>query len=436
MTHRVAETPNRFVDIPSIARVEGEGALHIKVRGSEILDLRLEIYEPPRFFEAFLAGRHYSEVPDIVPRICGICPVAYQMSAIHALERLFGVEPPPGTRELRRILYLAEWIESHMLHVHLLAAPDFLGYESAIEMARSERAAVERGLWLKRLGNDLMALIGGREIHPVSPRVGGFSKAPAARDLRAFLPRLEEAAGRILEVADWVGSLPQPTFDRPAELVALTHPGEYPVNEGTVRTTSGRVFEADRFEEMVEEIQVPHSNALHARFADGGSYSVGPLARVNLNAERLTPLAREAARRAGLALPTTDPFASTAARVAEVALAIEESTALIEGYRPPEPPHAEVTPRAGRATWITEAPRGMLYHRYDVDGDGMILAARIVPPTSQNLRHMEEDLRRFVPSALDRPDAELGRLCEMVVRTYDPCISCATHFLRLEMERG
>jgi sulfhydrogenase subunit alpha len=435
MTHRVAETPNRIVEIPMIARVEGEGALHLKVRGTEILDLRLEIYEPPRFFEAFLAGRNFSEVPDIVPRICGICPVAYQMSAVHGLERLFGVQVPEGTRELRRLFHFGEWIESHMLHVHLLAAPDFLGYESAIDMAKSERPAVERGLNLKRLGNDIMAAIGGREIHPVSPRVGGFSRAPTARDLTQFLPRLDDAAERILDVADWVASLPRPAFPRPAELVALVHPDEYPINEGDVRSTGGRAFTAETFEETIEEVQVEHSNALHARFAGGGPYFVGPLARVNLNAERLTPLAREAAERALLRLPTDDPFASIAARVVETALAIEESIRLIREYRRPEPSMAPVTPRAGRATWITEAPRGILYHRYDVDGDGTILAAKIVPPTSQNLRHIEEDLRLFVPSVLDRSDEDLARLCEMVVRNYDPCISCATHFLQLDLER-
>jgi len=426
---------HRTVEVPSIARVEGEGALHITVEDQEIVDLRLEIYEPPRFFEAILEGRHFSEVPDIVPRICGICPVAYQMSAIHGLERLFEVEVPRGIRELRRLLYLAEWVESHMLHVHLLAAPDFLGYESAITMAATEKPALERGLALKRLGNDLMAAVGGREIHPVSPRVGGFSRAPTVRELRAFVGRLEDAADRILDVADWVARLPSPSFPRPAELVSLVHPTEYPVNEGTVRSTTGRSFGAEAFEDHVLEVQVPHSNALHARFVDGGPYFVGPLARLNLNADRLTPLAREAARRLGVVLPNVDPFASMAARVVETALAIEQSLDIVRAYVPPDRPAATVRPRAGRATWITEAPRGMLYHRYDVDAEGSILAAKIVPPTSQNLRHMEEDLRQFVPGVLDRSDEELNRLCEMVVRNYDPCISCATHFLVLDLVR-
>jgi coenzyme F420-reducing hydrogenase alpha subunit len=265
--------------------------------------------------------------------------------------------------------------------------------------------------------------------------VGGFSKAPAERDLAAFLPHLEDAAERVLEVADWVGALPVPTFVRPAELVSMVHPSEYPINEGDIESSTGRTFDAITFEQNVHEVQVPHSNALHARLVDGGAYVVGPLARVNLNAGRLTPLAREAARRAGLSLPTHDPFASMAARVAETALAVEESIRLIRGYGRPEPPMADVRPRPGRAAWVTEAPRGTLYHRYDVHEDGMIAEAKIVPPTSQNLRHMEEDLRLFVPTVLDRSDEDLTRLCEMVVRNYDPCISCATHFLTLDLER-
>ena len=263
---------HRSVEVPVIARVEGEGALHITLDGDEIVDLRLEIYEPPRFFEAFLRGRPFSDVPDIVPRICGICPVAYQMSAIHGLERLFEVQVAEGTHELRRLLYCAEWIESHMLHVHLLAAPDFLGFDSAIEMAqRGFKAEVERGLRIKRLGNDLLALIGGREIHPVSPMVGGFSKAPRPRDLRALEPRFDEALAEILDVADWVGTLTYPSFPRAAELVSMVNPDEYPMNVGDMASTSGRHWAADAYEDETHELHVEHSNALHSVFADTGT---------------------------------------------------------------------------------------------------------------------------------------------------------------------
>jgi coenzyme F420-reducing hydrogenase alpha subunit len=426
----------RSVEVPVIARVEGEGALHVRVDDGEITDLRLEIYEPPRFFEAFLVGRHFSEVPDITARICGICPVAYQMSAIHGLERLFEVQVPPGTDELRRLLYCGEWIESHVLHIFLLAAPDFLGFDSAIDMAKVHPDVVKAALRLKRIGNDLMEVIGGREIHPISPRVGGFSKAPRRRDLEAFVPRLEDAVAEMLGIADLVAGLPRPTLPRATELVSMVHPAEYPMNLGDLASTMGRSFDAASFEEVSREVHVEHSNALHSVMVDTGTpYFVGPLARVNLNQRHLTPVARECTERLGLRVPEFDPFFSMAARVVEVTLAFEEALRLIRGYEPPEPPMAEVTPRAGRATWVTEAPRGFLYHRYDVNRDGSIAAAKIVPPTSQNLRHMEEDLRGFLPGVLDRPDEEFTRLAEMVVRNYDPCISCATHFLRLEIER-
>ena len=430
---------HRSVEVPVVARVEGEGALHVRIDDGEITRLELEIYEPPRFFESFLRGRHFSEVSDIVPRICGICPVAYQMSAIHGLERLFAVEVPAGTYELRRLLYCAEWIESHMLHVHLLAAPDFLGFESAIEMAQNGfKPQVERGLRLKRIGNDLMAAIGGREIHPVSPMVGGFSRAATKRELRAFEGRLEDALAEILDVADFVAPLEMPAFPRDAELVSMVNHIDYPMNAGDMASTRGRAWTAETYEQVTEEIHVAHSNALHSVFADTQApYFVGPLARYNLNEATLTPVAREAAARAGLTtVPNLDPFASMAARVAETALAFEEALRLIRDYEPPDPPHVEVTPRAGRAAWTTEAPRGTLYHRYDVDDEGTITEAKIVPPTSQNLRHMEHDLREFLPGVLDRSDEDLTLVAEQIVRNYDPCISCATHFLRLDIERG
>lgn len=427
---------HRSVEVPVLARVEGEGALHIAVDDGRISDLRLEIYEPPRFFEAFLRGRDFSEVPDIVPRICGICPVAYQMSAIRGLEELFGVEVSAGTHELRRLLYCGEWIESHILHVFLLAAPDFLGYHSAIEMAKDHPDLVKKALEIKRIGNDLMAVVGGREIHPISPRVGGFSRAARRRDLEALLPRLEWALGEMPGIADLVASLPRPMLARPAELVAMVNPEEYPLNEGSMASTSGRAWAFDEYEDVTREIHVAHSNALHSVMANTGTpYHTGPLARVNLNAHLLTPVARDCMARTGLGVPEFDPFFSMAARVAESTFAIEESIRIISGYAPPEPSMAAVTPRAGRAMWATEAPRGTLYHRYDVAEDGTIVEAKIVPPTSQNLRDMEEDLRAFLPGVLDRSDEELTRLCEMVVRNYDPCISCATHFLRLDIER-
>jgi coenzyme F420-reducing hydrogenase alpha subunit len=426
----------RQVEVPVIARVEGEGALHVTVEDGQILDLRLEIYEPPRYFEAFLQGRHFSEVPDIVPRICGICPVAYQMSAIHGLEELFGVQVPEGTHELRRLLYCGEWIESHILHIFLLAAPDFMGLHSAIEMAKEHPDVVKTVLGIKRVGNDIMEKVGGREIHPVSPRVGGFSRAARRRELDPLLPRLEWALEQMLPIAGFVASLPSPALPREVELVTMVHPTEYPMNEGEMASSTGRRWTFAEYESVTQEVHVEHSNALHSVMADTQTpYHTGPLARINLNPDTLTPVAKEVMARTGLTLPDGDPFSSMAARLVESTLAIEEAIRIIRDYTPPDPPMAEVVPRAGRAMWATEAPRGTLYHRYDVAEDGTILEAKIVPPTSQNLRHMEEDLRTFLPGVLDEPDEDLTRLCEMVVRNYDPCISCATHFLSLDITR-
>lgn len=424
---------HRSVDTPLLARVEGQGALHVRVEDGVVSHVRLDIFEPPRYFERLLVGRRFGDVLDITARICGVCPVAYQMTASHAFEQLFGVDVPAGTRELRRLFYCGEWIQSHMLHVHLLAAPDFLGLPDALAMAVKDRAAFDRGLRLRGVGSSIMKVIGGRAVHPVSPVVGGFSRVPRPDDLRALEPALRRAADEVLEVADWAAGFENPSLARPVEMLALVH-DDYPMNDGVVTTASGTAFPADAFEAVVEEVEVAHSTARHARLAAGPAV-VGPLARLNLNAGRLTPLAREAAARLSLRLPESDPYRSLAARVVETAVAIDVALAVVESYEPPTPAHAPVTPRAGRATWVTEAPRGVLYQRFDVDDEGVIRAARIVPPTSHNLPTMEDDVRRTVAASLDSGDEELRRLCEMAVRNYDPCISCASHCVRLHLER-
>jgi sulfhydrogenase subunit alpha len=429
VTHRTIETG-------LLARVEGESALHVRIEDGVVADVRLDIFEPPRYFERLLVGRRYGDVLDITARICGICPVAYQMTAAHAFEQLFGTEVAVGTRELRRLMYCGEWIQSHMLHVHLLAASDFLGFSDALAMAARHPEPFARGFRLQGLGSDLMAAIGGRAVHPVTPVVGGFSRAPRRSELEPLVLRFRRAADDILDVADWVATFDVPSMTRPSEMLALVHPGEYPLNEGVIATSTGSPFPAADFELVTEDVEVPHSTARHAHLRPGRPAVVGPLARLNLNPDRLTPLAREAAARLSWRWPEPDPFRSLAARVIETALAVDEALALLERYEPPAPARAPVTPCAGRATWVTEAPRGLLYHRFDVDESGIVHGARIVPPTSHNLPNMESDVRCTVAAGLNRSDAELQRLCEMAVRNYDPCISCATHFLHLRLDRA
>ncbi|MFI1991478.1 Ni/Fe hydrogenase subunit alpha [Actinoplanes sp. NPDC020271] len=432
MTHRY----ERLIDVQALARVEGEGAMHVRVRDDAVEDVRLEIYEPPRFFEAFLRGRGHTEPPDITARICGICPVAYQMSACAAIEDACGVTVPPGIAALRRLLYCGEWIESHTLHIYLLHAPDFLGYGSALELAKDRRDLVERGLALKQAGNDLIEVIGGRAIHPINVRVGGFYRAPDPAALRSLRQRLRSALDQALETVRWVAGFDFPDFRHDHEMLSLTSPGRYPIDGGSVVTTGGLTFGVRDFEEHVVEEQVPHSTALHARLAGRGHYLTGPAARYSLNHQWLSPVAREAADGAGLGGECRNPFRSIVVRAVETVYAVDEALRLIDEYEPPPEPSVPVPPRAGIGRGATEAPRGTLFHRYELDAGGVLTTARIVPPTSQNQAAIEDDLARFVAGRLDLDDEHLTAQCEQAIRNYDPCISCATHFLDLHVDRG
>jgi coenzyme F420-reducing hydrogenase alpha subunit len=428
-------TRSRTIKVDYLARVEGEGALYVKIKNDQVTDVQLKIFEPPRFFEAFLQGRAYSEAPDITARICGICPVAYQMSAVHAMEDAFGVTIPGPIRALRRLIYCGEWIESHALHIFMLHAPDFLGYADAIQMAKDHADIVQRGLQLKKAGNALMALLGGREIHPINVRVGGFYKVPTKQDMAPVAEQLQRARETALDTVRWVAALPFPDFARDYEFVALQPPDEYPFNDGRLVSTNGLDIAVQDYNAHFVEEHVSHSTALHAVLRDRGAYFVGPLARYNLNFDRLSPLAQEAARDAGLSSVCTNPFQSIIVRSVEVLYACDEALRLIETYERPDQPAVQIEPRAATGHACTEAPRGILYHRYQVDDQGLIREAQIVPPTSQNQKTIEDDLSAFVPSHLDLPKDELTWQCEQAIRNYDPCISCSTHFLTLHIER-
>jgi coenzyme F420-reducing hydrogenase alpha subunit len=426
---------SRTIKVDYLARVEGEGALYVKLRGKDVTDVQLRIFEPPRFFEAFLRGRRADEAPDITARICGICPVAYQMSAVHAVEDACGVRVDGRLRALRRLLYCGEWIESHTLHIYMLHAPDFLGYPDAIQMAKDHREVVQRGLQLKKAGNEIVALLGGREIHPINVRVGGFYKLPGRREFAALAERLKWARDAALETVRWVATLPTPAFEQDYEFVALCHPDEYPFNEGRLVSSKGLDITAREYDDHFTEEHVAHSNALHSVLRRRGAYHVGPLARYNLNFDRLSPMAQDAARAAGLGPTCRNPFQSIIVRGVEVVYACDEALRIIDQFDPATAPAVPVPPRAGIGYAATEAPRGTLYHRYRLDEQGVILDAKIVPPTSQNQKTIEKDLRHLVPQYVELPPDQLTWRCEQAVRNYDPCISCATHFLELHLEQ-
>jgi coenzyme F420-reducing hydrogenase alpha subunit len=424
------------IQVPALTRVEGEGALDLHIADGRILDLKLAIYEPPRYFEKLLEGREPAEVPDIVARICGICPVAYQMSAIQALEQIAGFTPPGELRRLRRIMYCGEWLQSHALHIHLLAAPDFLGCSSVTELAKSHAAEVRRGLMLQALGNDLIALFGGRSVHPVGVKIGGFHRVPCADERAALKARVEAALPEAAELVRWCTGLAVPDDEQDFVSVSLRHPTDYPITEGRLVSDAGLDIGIEDFERHFQEHHIPHSTALHA-LLDGRPYLTGPLARLNLNLDRLPASTRALLDETGTTFPSRNMFHSMLARAVEIHLALTEAAELLG--QPAGPPAGSPFPQtlpAGTGYGCTEAPRGILWHRYDTGEDGLISAARIVPPTSQNQARIEEDLRQSLTHfGLDRDDDSLRLHAETVVRNYDPCISCATHFLDLRLVR-
>lgn len=431
------EPTNRRIDIqvPVLARVEGEGSLEIRARDGVLEQLQLRIFEPPRYFEKFLEGRSWEEVPDIVARICGICPVAYQMSAVQALEQAFGVVPDDWVIRARRLIYCGEWIQSHALHIHLLALPDFLGFDNAIALAGTHPQVVRRGMDLQRLGNDLIGLFGGRSVHPVGVRVGGFHRAPDPEAAAALLDRLGEALTQAEELVAFLADLDLPRDDQDFTSVALRHEREYPMYGGRIVSDHGLDIPVEAYDEHFTEEHRPHSTALYSRL-HGRPYLVGPLARLNLNHDRLSPRAARALAASGLHLPSRNMFHSLPARAIELLQALEDAQALLADYRPAHPPHAGVEPRAGEGFGATEAPRGLLWHHYVMDDAGQVRLARIVPPTAQNQARMEEDLHRSLEAfGLHHDDDALRLRGEMVVRNYDPCISCATHFLKVRVHR-
>lgn len=426
---------NRTIKVDYLARVEGEGALYIKIKNGEVDDVKLKIFEPPRFFEAFLRGRKYSEAPDITARICGICPIAYQMSAVNAIEHAFGQVPDGQIRELRRLIYCGEWIESHTLHLYMLHAPDFLGYPDVIHMAKDFPEVVEKALKLKRIGNDIVKTIGGREIHPINVKVGGFYKVPQKKDLRQLREDLLWARDAAIDTVKFTSTLTFPDFEQDYEFISLCHETEYPFNEGRIKSNKGLDISVEEYDFNFVEEHVEYSHALHSKLRERDNYFLGPIARYNLNFDKLSPIVKQVASDLNLPRQINNPFKSIIVRGLETLYACDEAIRIIDQYEKPDEPSIQINPIEATGNGASEAPRGMLYHRYRINEEGLIMDAKIVPPTSQNQKTIEKDLKHFIPPRVNLPEKELVLQCEQAVRNYDPCISCATHFLKLHVER-
>ena len=422
--------------MPILARVEGEGALDVQIDNQQIQSLQLKIYEPPRLFEKFLEGRSYTELLDMVARICGICPVAYQMSTTHAIEQCFGVEPGPWVRDMRRLFYCGEWLESHSLHIHFLAAPDFLGFKSAPEMAKVYPEEVRRGLRLQSLGHELISVLGGRAVHPVGACIGGFYQAPRPALIKEVLEHVKARLSDCEHLIQWVSSLSLANNSHDFTSVSLRHADEYPMNEGNIVSDSGLVITTDCFDDFFKEFQVPYSTALHC-LLQGKPYLVGPLARLNNNFDHIPTPIKDVLKRVGVCFPSKNMYHSIVARAVEIYYCVLEAQRILEDYVYPESPHVAIKPRAGIGYGCTEAPRGMLWQCFEMDEHGVVKSARIVPPTSQNQARIEEDLHISLQQfGLYKADDELRAYSEMIIRNYDPCISCSTHFLKMNVSRS
>jgi len=428
----------RTIKVDYLARVEGEGALYIKIADGIVKDVNLKIFEAPRFFEALLQGRDFTEAPDITSRICGICPVAYLMSACHAMEDICKVQIPTELRNLRRLIYCGEWIKSHSLHIFMLNLPDLLGFDDAIGMAQQHPDVVKNGLRLKKIGNTLMELVGGRDIHPINVKVGGFYKAPTASELNDLVPELKKCLDLAINALDFFSKLNYFDYEEDYEFVALSHPEEYPFNEGDLISNKGLNFNISEFDKYFIEEHVPHSTALHTYLKDRGECFVGPLARYALNFEKLTPKAKKAAKKINILGQCNNPSKGILIRTIEVIFALEEALHIINSYKQAES-CILVKPTAGVGYGCTEAPRGICFHKYEIDDSGNILYANIVPPTAINQKTIEKDIRNIVYNLVKTnpniKDKELQSYSEQLIRSYDPCISCSTHFLDLTVDR-
>jgi len=421
------------IEVRHLARVEGHANLVVDAASGELRECRLEIVESPRFFEGILKGRHFSDVAPIIARICGVCSNSHTLVSLAATETALGVEVSRQTRGLRQLLLYGEILQSHILQLYFMAVPDYLGVGSILPLAKTKRDLVTRALRLKKLANDLCLAVGGRPVHPVTPCVGGFSTLPPASALQELRRRLVAALPDLEETVDLFVSLPVPLFARETEYVCLDGAGRYPALGDTLLSTDGLRAPVRDYAATITEYVVPHATAKFARISRE-SYMVGPLARVRNAFAALSPMARQVAGALGLTAVSANPYQNLAARLVEVVHCVEESIHLIDelllGGLRPEAPAKPAGGGAGAAA--IEAPRGTLFHAYTYDERGCIEQADCVIPTAQNLANIEADLRALVPTLLELPQEELTARLEMLVRAYDPCISCSTHLLKVK----
>ncbi|MDZ4383866.1 MAG: Ni/Fe hydrogenase subunit alpha, partial [Nitrospirota bacterium] len=427
------------IHLHHITRVEGHGNIVLNIRERRIEELRLEIVESPRFFEVMVKGRHITEAPHITSRICGICAISHTSASIKACEAALGITPSDTVVLLRKILLNAETLQSHILHLYLLVAPDFFRVGSVIPLAKTHPDIVKRGLRLKKTANEICRVLVGRHVHPIGMTIGGFTRMPAQKDLQEVRKVLEAAIPDMEETVRLFEGLEIPEFKRETRYCSLRDESEYALYDGRLYSKDTPLTEVNQYREFITEEVIEYSTAKHVRSGDS-SIMVGALARLNNNYPHLSDKAKETAARLGFSLPCTNPFMNNAAQVVESVHCIYDSLRLLDLlFEKPHSPASSGTEfnsvptgmdkipiRAGLGVGVVEAPRGTLYHEYGVDERGIIQSVNCIIPTAQNLANIEGDIRAIVPMILGLPKEEIERTLEMLTRAYDPCISCST----------
>ena len=414
------------VDIDYVARVEGEAAVHFEINDRQLQKLQVNIWEPPRFFEGFLQGRQFDEVPDIVARICGICPISHMTTAIRALEKALGITAPPATVALRKVMALSQLVASHLVHLYMLALPDYHNLQSAAQMMPHLRTDLDRFVRMKEVMNSVNAVIGGRALHPVAMTVAGFTRTPPEREVAELIGRLAGIKEDARQTFRMIAALEVPALQGEAEFVALAADTEYAINRGRLISDRGLEAEEDAYADHFSEEQVDYANAKRTVIKGRGSLMVGALARLNLKSGRLHPDAARAAAEIGFEPPVHNPFYNNLAQAIEIIHGIGECLDILENFAG-DAVWTDIKPREGEGSALTEAPRGLLRHYYAINRRGEVERADIVTPTAHNFLGLEENLRRLIEADIDAPEAEISRRCEMLVRAYDPCFSCSVH---------
>ncbi|MCG2728531.1 MAG: Ni/Fe hydrogenase subunit alpha [Candidatus Methanoperedenaceae archaeon] len=432
-----------FLNLEYLTRAEGHGNIVVNVKEGRLETCRLDIVEAPRFFEGLLRGRSIFEAQHITSRICGICSCSHSLASIQAAEDALSITPSSQTIKLRKLLLYFEMLDSHLLHIYFLAAPDMLGVKSFVPLINTHNQVIRRALRLKKTCNDLCSILAGRHIHPISAIVGGFTRLPEEKDLGALLNLLEGIRHDIEATVDFVSAFRFPEFERDTEYVALvSDDGEYPLLTGDVGSSNGVRMNKKEYKNVANEFVVPHSSAKHTKLSRE-SYAVGSLARFNLNYDKLHPEAKETARSLGIKPGCINPYLNTVAQMVESVHCLNEAVSIVQDMKNNGINYNEeivvglnerssIRVLAGNGVGAVEAPRGTLFHNYEIDDLGRILNANCIIPTNQNLNNIEKDMEKLVPEILDKSDEEIILFLEMLVRAYDPCISCSTHLINVK----